>query len=184
MGTQSLVALACALTAIFGAVAAAQDVPALAAGQRVRISAAALGIHNQVGTLLEWRTDTVRVQPARRRTETLRLPRAAITQLDVSMGKRSRIGRGALIGLFAGAAVGAGVGAAVGGGQNGDGGSYAGLGALVFGGIGAAGGLVVGTVIGAATTTDQWRRVLSDGVRVGLAVTPDGRLGLITSISL
>ena len=74
-----------------------QDAPRLDAGQRVRVHE---GKRAVVGTLLSVDSAAVRVLTSH--TDTAHLRRADITGVDVSVGKKSRVASGALIGAGGG----------------------------------------------------------------------------------
>ena len=163
------------LMAVFAPPAAAQEVPPLTPGARVRVWAPELRDHKQAGTLVELRGDTLFLR-AERQADTLRIPRASVTRLDVSVGRRRHAAVGALVGFLSGAGGGALAGYLIGGpGQNCDGGC-GGLGALVGGAFGAGGGLLIGTIVGVSITTDRWKEVPPERVRVGFA--PSETVGL------
>jgi len=85
---------------------------AFAVGDRLRISAPALGDGPRVAQIVASTSDTLVVRPADARDFTVTVPLAAITRIEVPAGRRPRKKRFALIGLAAGSAVGAVVGAA------------------------------------------------------------------------
>lgn len=80
------------------------------AGARVRVSAPPS--RRVVGTVLAYRADTLLLgRPNRSAAETTAVPLAAVRRLEVSVGKRRRLLKGALVGLTGGAAAGALLGA-------------------------------------------------------------------------
>jgi hypothetical protein len=85
---------------------------AFAVGDRVRISAPALGDGPRLARIVASTSDTLVVRPAGAPDFTVTVPRAEITRIEVPTGHRPRKARFALIGLAAGSAVGAVVGAA------------------------------------------------------------------------
>ena len=145
-------------------------------GARVRVTAPDLGINKYTGVLEGVVGDTLAV-------DTLRLPLASVTRFEVHRGRKSRVGRGALIG----AAVGVGSGAI--------------LGAVALSGycapdpcpVEAAAygalylvlpGLLVGTVVGALSKTDRWEAVPLDRIRVSLTSSGNGRLTILVSLKV
>jgi hypothetical protein len=102
----------------------------------------------------------------------------SVTSLEVPGGQRRRTGRGALIGLAVGAGIGAMTGPAMGAAV-----SYgpcfdnctsgfqdAVTGALILG----IPGLLIGTVIGAASKTEGWEEIPPDRMRVSFAPQREG----------
>ncbi len=139
-----------------------------------------------VGTFLSWKADTLVVQS---NGDTLSVPVSLVTRLDVSRGRKTNTGEGAVIGLLVGGVVGAVIGYAsyeeckpqgkffsciadLGP-------EYAALGGAVV--IGLVGG-VVGALIGASSRTDRWRAVPLNQLRVSLGPQRDGRYGLGASV--
>jgi hypothetical protein len=101
-------------------------------------------------------------------------PLASVTRLEVSRGRKSNGGTGALYGFMAGFGVGAIWGGIAGEGYMGDA-HISAAGSVVFGGlyvgaIGAIGGLLVGTFI----KTDRWEEVPLDRLQVSLAPQRNG----------
>ena len=99
-------------------------------------------------------------------------------RLETVVSRSSNAGRGALFGFLTGGAFGALLG-----GTSGEygGGFYGGaeLGGAVFGVV----GLLVGGLLGAASTSVTWAPVSPDGVRIGLSRPTGGRLGVGASFS-
>ncbi len=168
------------------AIATAQ-VP-LRPGERVRVTRLPLCPPNtlcvktprqSVGTFLAWDADSLVVQS---NGDTLYVPVDRVTRLDVSRGRKTNTGTGAVIGLLVGGVVGAVIGLAsyecepcfVDLGP----GTYAAAGAV----IGGLGGLVTGAFIGLEIQTDRWREVPLDRLRVNLGPQRDGRFGLGASV--
>ncbi|MBX3146273.1 MAG: hypothetical protein KF785_05840 [Gemmatimonadales bacterium] len=135
------------------------------------------------GTLISWDTTVVLTRDIKpgAAADTVRVPAAAIALVDVSMGRKSRAGRGALYGALAGGAAGAMLGAtahedcAAGGcyytmpvGQ-----AMAG-GALVLGAVGA----LVGLIIGSLGEGDQWAIVPLPESTFRVGPTPQSSVGL------
>ena len=203
-GTASL-ATALALTA--SANLFAQEGPPVAPGDRVRVAApnivrelmterqrrSLLGPPPQIcGSVVAMRADTlvVKIQGSDAPTA---FPVSSVTKLEVSRGKKSNAGRGALIGGTALAALALGL-------SIGDmgrecpppepGNPFSGFwceetdigdvfaATLLCGGLGAG----LGALIGWAGKSDRWEEVPLDGLRVSL--TPQGRDRLTVSVSL
>ncbi len=138
-----------------------------------------------VGTFVAWKGGTLVVET---KGHILALPLDSVTRLDLSRGRKTNTGMGAVIGFFVGGLVGAGIGYA----------SYeecvpqgwfscigdfgpetlAVAGAL----IGGLGGLVAGALIGLEIQTDRWQEVPLDRVRVSMGPQRDGRFGLGASV--
>src|SRR5687767_5407071 len=146
------------LAALFTASAGAQDLSGLQAGAKLKIDRA--GKPTVEGVLLDVSTDSVRLRTI---TGSWTVPRAEFTQVRVSRGGEGR-GRSALrkggIGALGGIVVGAALGLAdgddpAGGWFSMTGPEKAALGGTVLGTI----GLIVGSVIGAATPTERWEPV-------------------------
>ncbi len=167
------------------AIATAQ-VP-LRPGERVRVTRLPLCPPNtlcvktprqSVGTFLAWDADSLVVQS---NGDTLYVPVDRVTRLDVSRGRKTNTGTGAVIGLLVGGVVGAVIGYA-----NYEEGGFGdiGPGANVAAGgvIGGLGGLVTGAFIGLEIQTDGWREVPLDRLRVNLGPQRDGGLGVGASL--
>jgi len=88
-----------------GATGAAQEMPSLREGARVRLLARDLYPEPLIGTVVEIDDETLSLRLGDRETPAL-VPREAITRLEVSAGRKSR-GRGALFGAVIGGLVGA-----------------------------------------------------------------------------
>ncbi len=145
-------------------------------GARVRVTAPDLGINKYNGWMRGVVGDTLTV-------DTLRLPLASVTRFEVHRGRKSTVGRGALIG----AAVGAGSGAVLGAIafsedciMDPDPCPAAGalMGAITFG----LPGLLVGTIVGALTKTDRWEAVPLGRIRVTFTPVRNGRLAILASV--
>ncbi len=136
-----------------------------------------------VGTFVAWKADTLVVQS---NGDTLSLPVNPWTRLDVSRGRKTNTGEGALIGLLVGGVMGAVIGYAsyeeCVGGRDCLGDLGLGVNVAAGGVIGVLGGLVAGAFIGLAVETDRWREVPLDRVRVSLGPQRDGRYGLGASV--
>ena len=166
------------LVAVFRSPAAAQDVPPVTRGMRVRVWAPQLPDEKQAGTLVDLRGDTLFLQAEH---DTVGIPRASLTRLEISRGQRLHTGEGALLGFTIGAGAGALVGLVAANGQNCDGGC-GGLGALLIGGIGAGAGLIIGTVVGGNMKTDCWEEVPPDRFRVGVLPQRGGRIAFAAQV--
>lgn len=153
------------------ATAAAQSLP-IKAGDRVRVTAPGRGLHNLTGTFRTVRADTLVL-------DSLRVPRASVTRLEVSRGRKSNEGPGAVVGVVVGGLLGV-VGGATG--CAGDGFTMAtGQCALsVLGGGVVVGlvGLVFGQEIGRSIKTDRWEQVPLDQLRVSFLPQVGGSFGV------
>ena len=148
---------------LLAALATADETAPLDAGSRVRVRVSGEQ-QPLVGRLFAVNTDSLTLQIEKEKAPRV-LPRAQITALAVSAGRRSR-GRGALLGGCVGVVVGAVVGYAGGDDPNvNEGGLTASEnaveGAGIFGAIGALIGLAV-------PPGERWREVPLDRVRVSL----------------
>lgn len=170
---------AVALALPLGALSA-QETPTVAPGTRVRVWAPQLPDEKQAGTLVDLRGDTLFLQPELQ-ADTVGIPRAAVTRLEISRGQRLHTGEGAFLGFTIGAGAGALAGFLIGNGQDCDGGC-GGLGALVIGGIGAGAGLIIGTVVGGNMKTDRWEEVPPYQFRVGVLPQRGGRIAFAASV--
>jgi len=175
------VLVACALIPAVCGPALAQGEP-VHAGDRVRISAASLADGRVTGTVVSVDGNGLSIVEATGRPARA-FPLNALTRLEVSVARRSRVVPGALIGGGLGLAAGAAIGAAAG--QSCEDeilcpGST--LGAGVVGAIGLAVGAGVGALIGLTSRTDVWEVVALPGrPRAGLSA---GRRGLAIVVSL
>ncbi len=172
----------------------AQRPPPVAVGERVRIahscttrpvaSGTRTDCRQDAGTLTAVTIDSVVLRHENGAT-LLSLPLTSVASLDISRGKRSQFGRGALIGLGVGVA-GGGILGLVGGlasdhcidDPNPCPGAFAAWGAI----LGILPGLVVGGVAGAITKADRWEEIPLDRLRVSLGPQRDGRFGLGLSV--
>ena len=151
---------------------------ALQPGDQVRITAPSQNLTRQRGTLLEKRADTLVVglavggaltEPRSR----LLVPFGAITQLDVSVGRKGHLPQGLLLGSVGGGSIGALAGTQV------DCSGYEqGLCMAYLGAIGAGVGAILGGVIGAAIRTERWTEVRIDRARLSIGAVSEYRLGL------
>ncbi len=148
---------------------AAQEPPALAPRQRVRVTAPAAGLVRNIFAILSSSADSLIFvrQTSQAGLDTIRLPRAAVRTLEVSVHRGSY----ALVGLGLGLATGVVVAATwatnndVGGGNFGPNFDNA---PAIIGIVGA--GAIAGAVGGGRIRTEKWRAVPADRVRV--ATTP------------
>jgi hypothetical protein len=145
---------------------AAQDAPALAAGQRVRITAPTLGLKRQVVTLDAVGGDTLLLGGDAVRA----IPLTSVERLEVFEGRHGHPWRGAGVGFLVGAVTGAVLGpyTVPGEGDTAEGKAVAG--AVLLGAAGA----LTGVVIGALIKTDKWEEVPLDGLRVSIATRGGG----------
>jgi hypothetical protein len=153
--------LLCALAIGYTGQARAQETPEVRPGERIRVTSDREPESPLVGTLVGWEADTLRMEVplrtwngvGRRPLETIGIPTAALTRVEVHRGVRRNRGRSALIGALIGGVVG---GVAVGAG-GGDGGGYydPGPGAQVLGAV------ALGAGIGALfpSRRDVWEPV-------------------------
>ncbi len=144
----------------------AQDIAPLATGQRVRVTAPTISNVPIVGAFAHMNADTFLVET---HGDTSRVPRAAVTRLDVSMGQKSNAGKGALFGGLLGGGI-ADLGTS-------------GTCALVGAGGGGLAGLLLGVLIGSASKSDRWGSASVDRLRVSLMPREHGRFLLATSVS-
>ena len=149
---------------------AAQGAEPLPTGRRVRVASTELGGRPLTGNLLAVDDETLLVKVTGR-AEPLRLRRSSVERLEVSRGRRSHAGTGALIGgvslgipFVALAAV---VASAAPGG-------HCESGCVILGGFvfGATIGAPIGALIGSAFGSERWERV-----PVSVAVAPQPRGG-------
>ncbi len=197
--TRSLPLVLAVLAAALSARAACQELPRLAIGQLVRVTAPAAGLGKQTGVLVALTADRLVMRPGERvaigvppfDTMGTRIPLAQVQRLEVRAGETSHPWRGALVGAVAGAAIGA-----VAGWSGGDdpphdqllcdiflpcppsrtAGEKAALGAAV----GAAVGATVGRLVGSLIRTEAWVRVPIEKIQIAVV----GKSGLALSASL
>jgi hypothetical protein len=182
--TNAILVMGCALSALFGNPADCQT-PAteapLVVGTRVRVSSSAPWFSGppSVARVLGQRGDTLSVQPEGTQ-DSIALPLGLITQLEVSAGRRSHVGKGMGLGFLAGASVGAIFGAATYTASNCFVLCGPGFDAAAYGVVGGLIGTVLGGFIG-ARQTENWERVAVTARRVGFRLAPPGKTGLIVS---
>lgn len=142
---------------------------ALTPGSRVRITAPQLDARPFVGTLVGLESDGLRVKRGRNDVPTL-IPRSFVTRLEVSGGRKSQAGRGALIGAGVGAMPGLLL-------TFGDYSSDTRPSPGVVAAVGAASGVVVGAAIGWALKSEDWQSTELPAVAAGVTPLPGGGLG-------
>ncbi len=158
-------ALCVALLLQPGSALAESEAPA--PGTRVRLTAPELSDQQLIGTLTALETDAVSLS-LDGQTEPTTVPRTAITKWELSRGKKSNAGKGALWGLLIGAAVGAGLGAAM---PDPDmGGDDAVFGAVALGVPGAG----IGALIGYIHKTERWEEIEQKSLRLAVIPVPGG----------
>ena len=184
----------------------AQQLPQLAPGQRVRVTAPASGLANEDATLVSATRDTIVIGRTQVRSEndswwidTVRtaLPLRSVTSLEIFRGQGSSgglaTGLGAGVGGLAGVVVGVLLAQDVGGDDQ-----CGGMGPRLFclssrdkkaltvalsGGVGLSIGFLIGHSIDATKEAEQWERVPLDRLRVALMSLPHGRVGLGASLA-
>ncbi len=156
-------------------------------GQRVRVTAPDLGIRNQAGRFEGFRGDTLVVAVA---DSTMTLPVASVTRLELSRGRESLGGKGAIVGAVVGGAIGLTIGARrVSACEEedptefltGDPGCLFFLVEPVL--LSTAGGALLGGIVGEIIKADRWEEVSLDRVRVSLVPQRDGRFAFGASLS-
>lgn len=166
------VALALASALIPPGHLAAQQLPAVQPGHRVRLTLQPDPRSHRatriIGTLMRLDADSIAVYDEARLAVVTAAWEAA-RRLEASRGRRSYAGRGALIGLAAGAGGGIATGLLVCGGGNcsSSGGDWQ---SLVVGGLGLGGGLAgagIGTLVGAMLSGERWETVPLGPARPG-----------------
>jgi hypothetical protein len=135
------------------------------AGTRVRITllervpADARPAGSSIGRLLALDADSLVLEPQNAAGTRLALHRPAIATLEVSQNRRSRAGRGALLGLIGGAVGGTVLGLGILGTQR----EAQGFEPIVFGLVGAFGGLGLGALVGSTVHVEDWQSVPAEG---------------------
>lgn len=134
----------------------AQESARPAPGNRVRVTAPTISAVPIVGTYTRMNADTLVLAVGER---TRSFPRAAVTRLDISTGRKSNAGTGARTGSLVGAGIGAlALGTSAVCKEEG----VTTTCALVGGAAGGVAGLLIGAIIGAASKTDRWQAVPLD----------------------
>lgn len=139
--------------------------------------------HEVIGTLVRLRSDELRIQTSAQ--ETVRVPVAEVSRLDVSNGRRSNARKGGIVGAAFGGVLGIAVGALAGAFAN-DESSEPGNHipeSIAYGfAFGAASGALIGLGIGSMSQGDDWREVSKPWPT--LRLTPIGREGLSLRVSV
>ena len=150
MRVSSVVVLALLTTSVNGHAQA--NTTTLAPGARIRVQQ---GSQTVTGTLLS--LDSAGLVIVTGKADSVTVPRASITAVEVSTGTRSHAGKGALIGLGTGLLTGVVVGIASSGSDDGDFFDFSsGEWAAGVGLTGAVIGTGVGAIVGAVIRTDKW----------------------------
>ena len=174
---------------------AAQKLPLVIPGWRVRATVPTVDSRQVIGTVVSWQPDSADLSLGRlvleaeepdhlRGTQTFTI--ASITKLEASHG-RTKLGPAKLGAI--GGAIGALVGAVIGAASVDDNpppgtpvwfteGDMALLGAVLFGGA----GVFIGAMIGYYVTVERWGAIPLDRLRVSFAPQRDGSLGLGVSV--
>jgi hypothetical protein len=152
----------------------AQELP-LQPGQRVRLTAASLGMERQPAVFQSLRGDTLVAVT----DSTVSCPLASVTRLEAYQGRRGHTWLGAGIGFAFGAVVGGVTGGNACKTLGCDDMSWA---AVVGGGIGGLAGALLGGGIGALSRTDRWEEIALERVTVSIVTRHDG-FGLRASIA-
>lgn len=145
-------------------------------GERIRITIPSRGMTPLSGTLIAVRADSLLLDTG---AEKLSVPRSLVARLEVSRGKRSQGGRGALIGLAGGLTLGGIIGYAACNAttspascfESQEGSQYY---FLVTWAISGAAGALLGAVIGGRVRGERWQVV----PLVGAALGSPGHLGI------
>lgn len=159
----------------------AQAVPqAFELPARVRVTASTLSPGRQTGTLITRDASGIRFVPGGK-SDTLTVALEHISLLERSLGRTTRTGHGALIGLVIGAGIGTGIGIAAASGSDSDELPLQPAQWAVLNGVaGAALGALVGAVIGRSIRSDRWTsvplrqqafKIMSGGGRFGFRLT-------------
>ncbi len=151
----------------------AQQKSPVTAGTRVRLWAPKFDIRKQVGTVVAVTSDTLTFKKVLQATP-FAIPIALVTRLEVSQSRKSRAGRGAVIGLVVGAASGVGFSVEFTNAGEFDFGKVA----RVFVPIFSAAGTGIGALIGAASRkVDHWESV-PPPIRIGMSLHRDDGIAL------
>ena len=160
----------------------AQERSPVVEGARVRVSATEFGGKWCTGTLVEWSTDTLTVncwRTVERSWEEAQFPLSSISSLEVSRGRKSNVGKGALIGGLLGAGAGLASGIIVANVFEEEEASIILLSMVSYGFVGAG----VGALIGLASKSDRWEEVPLDRLKVSIVGTK-GTVVLAFSVTL
>ncbi len=162
--------------------ATAQEPPPVKVGDRVRVTAPY--VRSREGTVQLLTTDSLVMRPGYGAWP-VAIPLASVTRLEVSRGQKSRMGRGAGIGLLGGGLLGYLISSGIlARGCTGESFLIRSPEACIR--VSTVGGAVVGTLlglmIGRVITTDRWEEVPLDQLRVSFGPQRDGRLGVGASV--
>lgn len=182
------VLLSLAVIAVCQRPAAAQHQLPLVPGDRIRIAASESSFQRMecTGRYMEVRRDTLAAQcwlSGRRTWEEVNVPLHSLVGLEVSQGKKSNVGKGALIGALVGAGFGLALGMAVAASDD----EWFDYGpeivpVAMLGG--AFWGTAFGLVIGALTPSEKWADVPLEPIRTTPVSITSGGVGLRMSLSL
>lgn len=171
-------------------VAAAPAVWTPAIGMRTRVTSPALGPGRSVARVLGYRADTLMLRPDGTQ-DSVAVPFAQVTRLDVSRGRKTNVRKGLLIGLLGGATLGAVSAYAAYEEDSCEANQFICIGdmfsrseeTLMGGAVVGLLGAAVGGVVGAIWRTERWERAPlgSSAGRVGLAPARGGGLALAVS---
>ena len=165
-----------------GAALEAQTAP-LSPGARVRVTTSGPSPSRQVGSVLELREDSLVIRPDGR-ADSLAIPLARVTDIELSRGLRTQGRRGLGVGFLVGAGAGVLIGLTDGDDPPGAFFSFsAEEKALMAGSMLGVAGAVVGGLVGLVSRTEKWSRVPLGAAtgRVGVAPRPGG-VGLSVSL--
>jgi hypothetical protein len=137
----------CSIALFAQGMAAAQRL-APPVGTRIRVTPLDSRAPYLIGTVVGQAGDTLVVLSEPR--DTVRVTLTTLDFLEVSGGRRARVGRGMGLGFLVGAAGGAAIGAAAIDSE------WRGVGALLGAGLGGLSGLLVGAAVGSAVRTERW----------------------------
>lgn len=158
MSTARIASLVAALVLAAPFTVLAQQESVLAPGDRIRVTAPAMGVEQLVCTLSAFSADSVVVED---RDTLLSLPLASVTKLEVYRGQQLRGGNRAVTGLLVGGGAGALFGLIIGAPEAGDWGArYVLGGALIFAGLGGAVGAFIGAAVRQRRLVERWEPVL------------------------
>jgi len=134
---------------------AAQNLSSLAPGDRIRIALAKNANHQESG-IYHALADSAIIMTSEKSEKTVKVPLAAIANLEIYRGTKRKTWSGAGIGVAVGALAGGAIGSAIG--EATDPG-FAGL--YTFAGlvIGAPSGFLLGAIVGSEIKTKQWEEV-------------------------
>ena len=164
----------------------AQEKAKFSPGTRMRVWTVNFSGKRITGTVFSSVGDTITLT-VKGQTDPLVVPVTSVNRLEVAKGKKSKIGTGAVVGLFAGASIGAIVGyfgtctdqqaCELDGSVGETKAAYTIIGAGVLGGI----GLLLGTGIGSAIKVDRWEEVPLKHLGTGQRL--QNKSGLVLSVS-